>query len=330
MDEEFQEELMKLIANILNSEKLAVKNVNGSDQTGNDYLKFIESQLKTFQTDEALQAQTVYDSTIKKEMEKLVNSCLELYLDLGNKGTVNSKEDLEALHQSSKKEALKTYDETKKLGSAEDFTKFRTLLEKRIEKTYVEVKAQLEKEQKALQAAKEKLRLEMEEKQKIEVERMENEKKAAEDRLEAEKQKAKEKLEHEEKLKQQEIAELNKKAELEQKALEEQKEQERLKKDEEIKRIEDDLEAKRIEAEKVKKEKEEKEQKLKMEEEEERIKKEKLEKMKEAKLEEGRKQRMREEKQMEMSRNSGKFLYHSASSNCVKRLVQVFLFVCLN
>ncbi|CAG9811790.1 unnamed protein product [Chironomus riparius] len=271
MDEEFQDELKALISHILNPQQLGIKKVDGCVLTGEEYLNFIQVQFEVFQTDEALQAQTVYDSTIKKEMEKLIRSCLEQYKDLGHKGKglVNTEDDLEALHRKCKSEALKTFDDSKKLGGPEDFTKFRMLLKKRVEKTYEEIKTQIINERIAIEEAKEKLRLEMEQKQRIEVERIEREKKAAEERLEVEKQKAKEKLELEEKLKEQEIAKLNEQAEQERKALEEQKERQKQEKEETIKTIEDEVEAKRIQIENAKK--------IKEAEEEERKKEEKLE-----------------------------------------------------
>ncbi|CAG9812176.1 unnamed protein product [Chironomus riparius] len=227
MDEDFRDQLFTLIDYLLKPEQLAVKKINGNETNGEDFLSFILTELKDFQTDDLLKSQTLRDLMTEKEMEALISFCIEHYKEVGNrnKGTIQNDEDIPKLHEQCKKEALDKYDSSKKMGNDVDSKRFRRVLEERIEQLFTDLIVQLENDKKKLEDETEKLRSELDERQKKELEKIEHEKKLAEERLEAGRKKAKEALEHEAKLKEEEIVKINKQAEQEQIAAQQQREE---------------------------------------------------------------------------------------------------------
>lgn len=68
MDEEFKEELIRLIPHILAPENLVVKKINNKDLNSSEMKEYIESYFTLFQSDSLPQAQSIYESTIDKQM----------------------------------------------------------------------------------------------------------------------------------------------------------------------------------------------------------------------------------------------------------------------
>jgi len=236
MDEDFKDELIILINFLLNPERLALKKINGNLLNGEDFLEFLLNQLKLFQTDELLKAQTLRDSMTEKEMDALVNSCTEYYkeLEIKNKITLKTEEDIPALHEQCKNEALDKYDSSKKMGNPDDCTRFRRVLDDKIEQLFKELIAQIENGRKMVENETEKIRLQMENELKMDIEKFKQEKKMNEKRMEAEQQKARDDLENENKLKEQEI---KLQVELKCIAIDKQKEEDRIATENEIKSI---------------------------------------------------------------------------------------------
>lgn len=218
MDEEFKEELEVIIGKLLSPENLVLKKINGKDLKGVELKEYIESYFKLFQSDTLPQAQSIYESTIDKQMNILIDKCLESYKenivknqDLLEEGT------LHIFHEMSKNKTLILFKEEKKMGNLEHERKYKAELEAKMEKMFTEWKdrslksiQQLKQEKrKTEEAIMEKVRLEQEaleaeritkekqaelERQKelqlIEGEKYEAEKRAMDLRLEAEKERA--------------------------------------------------------------------------------------------------------------------------------------------
>lgn len=218
MDQEFKEELVIIIEKLLGPDNLVLKKINGKDLKCLELKEYIESYFKLFQSDTLPQAQSIYESTIDKQMNILISKCLDSYKenivknqDLLEEGT------LHIFHEMSKNKTLIIFKDEKKMGNNEHEKKYKSQLDTQMEKLYLEWKDRTEKnlknlkneKQKTEEAIKEKLRLEQEaleaeritrdkqaelERQKelqlIENDKYEAEKKAMDSRLDAEKERA--------------------------------------------------------------------------------------------------------------------------------------------
>ncbi|CRK90025.1 CLUMA_CG003750, isoform A [Clunio marinus] len=219
MDEEFKDELVVIIEKLLKPENLILKKINSKDLKGFEVKEYIQSYFTLFQSDTLPQAQSIYESTIDKQMNILISKCLESYkLNALKNQDLLEENNLHIFHEMSKSKTLIMFSEEKKMGNAEHARKYKMKLEAEMEKSYNEWKdrslksiQQLKEEKKKTEEAmKEKLRLEQEaleaeritrekqaelERQKelqlIENEKYEAEKKAMDSRLEAEKERAK-------------------------------------------------------------------------------------------------------------------------------------------
>lgn len=218
MDEEFKEELQIIIEKLLAPEKLILKKINSKDLRGFEVKEYIESYFKLFQSEKLPEAQSIYESTIDKQMGILIEKCMGAY-----KANVVKNQDLlqesniNVFHEMSKSKTLLLFKDEKKMGNAEHEKKYKAKLEAEMEKTFKEwsdrsikslqqIKAEKKKTEEAM---KEKHRLEQEaleaaritkqkqeelERQKelqlIENDKYEAEKKAIDARLEVEKERA--------------------------------------------------------------------------------------------------------------------------------------------
>ncbi|XP_070509052.1 atlastin-like [Chironomus tepperi] len=218
MDEEFKEELQKVIEHLLLPNNVILKKINSKDLKGSEMKEYIDSYFQLFQSDTLPQAQSIYESTIEKQMSILLEKCIDHYkqtIFLSN--DLLTEENLHIVHEMSKNKTLIMFKEEKKMGNIEHERKFKVKLEEQMEKLYNEWKDQKKitfeqiKEQKAKQQAlyEEQLRLEEEAKeakhkaeinlielnkakelQKIEEEQFQTQKALLEARLEAENQRA--------------------------------------------------------------------------------------------------------------------------------------------
>ncbi|XP_070497363.1 uncharacterized protein [Chironomus tepperi] len=251
IDEDFTEELDKLVDHLLKPENLAVKKVNGSGLNGDEFYEYVNSQLSVFEKDELLQSQSVLQSMTMKEMEILLSACIEHYKQVGNEHRKNIQNECEIplIHEKSKESAMQMYNEAQKMGSAGEHENYRKVLDRKIEEIFKDLIQQHEKEKRRLKEEKEKLEKEMEEKQRKELERIQKEKEAAEAQLEKVKQESKKALELENQKKQQELDEITQKLNEECAEIEKRKELARQTADDEIRALHDKVEETRIEAE---------------------------------------------------------------------------------
>jgi len=218
MDEEFKEELQKIIEHLLLPNNVILKKINSKDLKGTEVKEYIDSYFQLFQSDTLPQAQSIYESTIEKQMSILLEKCIDHYkqtIYLSN--DLLTEENLHIVHEMSRNKTLIMFKEEKKMGNIEHERKFKVKLDEQMDKLYNEWKDQKKitfeqiKEQKAKQQAlyEEQLRLEEEAKEarhkaeiqlielnkakelkKIEDEQFQTQKALLEARLEAESQRA--------------------------------------------------------------------------------------------------------------------------------------------
>ncbi|XP_070497343.1 uncharacterized protein [Chironomus tepperi] len=255
-DEDFTEELDKLVDHLLKPENLVIKKVNGSALNGDEFYEYLNGQLKVFEKDELLQSQSLLQSMTMKEMEILLSACIEHYKQVGNEHRQNIQNECEIplIHEKSKEAAMTMYNEAQKMGSAGEHENYRKVLDRKIEEIFKDLMQQHEKEKRRLKEEKEKLEKEMEEKQRKELERIQKEKEAAEAQLEKVKQESKKALELENQKKQQELDEITQKLNEECAEIEKRKEVARQAADDQIKAFHDKVEETRIEVERSRRE----------------------------------------------------------------------------
>jgi hypothetical protein len=210
MEEDFKDELQALIEHLLSPERLVVKKINAGSLDSAKYYDFLSDYFKLFQSNELPRAQSIYESTVEKQMTFLVNDSFERYKELlfKNKDLIDSVDQIPILHEASKNAALIAFKDAKKMGNAGHKSKFEQTLIDTIEKSFVMFKSQTEAHIKDVNEQKEKTRLALEEKERAYREQVENEKKAAEKLLELERLSSEQKIAQEQYKKEKEIAEL--------------------------------------------------------------------------------------------------------------------------
>ena len=141
IDEEFKQELVILIPKILAPENIVLKKINNKDLNCFEMKEYIESYFTLFQSDTLPEAQSIYESTIDKQMNILIGKCMESYkLNIYKNQDFMTEKNLHIFHEMSKSSTILRYKEEKKMGNAEHDKKYRVELEKQIEKMYLEWK----------------------------------------------------------------------------------------------------------------------------------------------------------------------------------------------
>jgi atlastin len=190
MDEEFKDELVITIEKLLGPDNLVLKKINGKDLKGLELKEYIESYFKLFQSDTLPQAQSIYESTIDKQMSILIGKCLDSYKenivknqDLLEEGT------LHIFHEMSKSKTFIMFTEEKKMGNNEHERKYKAQLGTQMEKMFVEWKDRTEKNLRHLKDEKKKTEDAINEKNRLEQEALEAERITREKQAELERQK---------------------------------------------------------------------------------------------------------------------------------------------
>lgn len=219
MDQEFKHELSLLIEHLLSADKLVVKKINGTELNGTKFCEYFIQYLQLFQSDKLPATQTIYESTIEKQMYLLIADCVSDYKQtlFQNQDLLTTVQQIPMFHEMSKNKALILFNDSKKMGNLDHAKKFYAVLQKKIKLFYKEWSNISAKNIETLQAERENVRLAMEEKRKIEFEQIQNEKRAAEKLAEMEKFSVLKAIEQQEILKEMEVAKMQLKIEHENK-----------------------------------------------------------------------------------------------------------------
>ena len=168
MDDDFKDELKKVIEFLLNSKNLVPRKVNGVSLTATEYFKYVQKCIALFQSDELPQVKTICDSTVDKDMNKLINLCFGNCKDVirSKLKDIKNRNDLHHLYETAMKVGMDLYDKSKKMGDNEHEEKYRKILEDKIKIYMKEVAVKEERNFKAIEEEAEKLKMVYEQKEK--------------------------------------------------------------------------------------------------------------------------------------------------------------------
>ena len=190
MDEEFKDELKLIIEKLLGPDNLVLKKINGKDLKGQELKEYIESYFILFQSDTLPQAQSIYESTIDKQMSILITKCVDSYKEniVKNQDLVDEG-NLHIFHEMSKAKTLIMFKDEKKMGNLEHERKYKAQLEAEMNKLFTEWKERTEKNLQSLREEKKRTEAAIVEKMKLEQEAIEAERITREKQAELERQK---------------------------------------------------------------------------------------------------------------------------------------------
>ncbi|XP_070497542.1 atlastin-2-like [Chironomus tepperi] len=173
MDEEFKEEIEKLIDHLLKPDNLVPKRINGKDVKSSEFLAYIDQYFKLFSSNLLPEAQSIYETTVEQQLSFLINSCFDNYLKSiqDHESSIISINYVSIVHKMCKLQSLLLFKDSMKMGNSEHERKFRKNLENRIdnfyaawaEKTTAKVRKDVEEKEKSRLAALEMERLKCEE-----------------------------------------------------------------------------------------------------------------------------------------------------------------------
>lgn len=138
MTTEFKAELINVIEHLLSPKNLTIKKFNNETLTSEKYLKYIKIYLAMFYSEYLPKAQTVYESTIKQQLEIVVDSCYDEYTNeiKSKKSLINSIEQIPFFHEMITLKAVLKYNDSVKMGNIELHLKFKEILISKIDKNY--------------------------------------------------------------------------------------------------------------------------------------------------------------------------------------------------
>jgi hypothetical protein len=176
MDEEFKVELQRIIEHLLKSDSLVLKKINSKDLRGVELKEYIDQYFKLFQSDTLPQAQSIYESTIDKQMSILIARCVDHYKELIVKNQdLLAEENLHIFHDMAKNKTLIMYKDEKKMGNSDHERRFKAVLEETLDKLFTEWKDRTLKSFEQIKEEKAKTEAAILEKAQLEKEAMEAE-----------------------------------------------------------------------------------------------------------------------------------------------------------
>lgn len=224
MNEDFKDELQKTIEFLLEPDNLNkwTKKINGKYVNGREFLEYIKLYFKLMKSDQLPKVQTIYESIIEREIESLVNVCVQKYMDIvsKNKSIITCIDHILTIHDSSKNQAICMYIEAKKMGDLKHETKFRKILEQKIESNYKYWRNEIEANIIKIEKENKKIEEDMKNKYKRDREMMEKDKQRMEQKYKDELKKVQASLEQMKLTKNNEIEKLKKQVKEEREAQE--------------------------------------------------------------------------------------------------------------
>lgn len=138
MDEDFRDELKLLIESIFKPEALVIKKIDGKDLIASEYQSYTEKFLKLFQSDDLPKPQSIYETTVEKQLRFVVDECVEeykerIFIAVPYMTTIKN---IEQMHEKCKGSVLTLFQRKKKMGSASHIENFKKILEDEIEKLF--------------------------------------------------------------------------------------------------------------------------------------------------------------------------------------------------
>ena len=144
MDEDFKDELKILIETLLHPDKLVIKKINNLELTAAELRSYIDVYFRVFQSNEIVEAQSLYEITVTEQINNLIQKAMQTYkenlIKANRLDASNFVAKLNDAHQDSKTIAINQFNNAHKMGSAKIHLKFRNELENKIEQTFSEWK----------------------------------------------------------------------------------------------------------------------------------------------------------------------------------------------
>ncbi|KAL7014862.1 hypothetical protein ACKWTF_016156 [Chironomus riparius] len=202
MDEEFVKELAILIDHLLKPERLVLKKVNQNKLQAAEYFGYLDEYFHLFQSEEIPEAKTIYEITVDKNMNTLIDSCYDQYVQniFQNEELIETSDQIVIVHRMSKNDALLLYKTSKKMGNKNHDLKFKDILSLKIEEYYKSWLNTSETNLKEIEEQKEKTRKLFQEKHEYQLQMIDDEKAALEEMLKEMESENKSIIEREEKL----------------------------------------------------------------------------------------------------------------------------------
>lgn len=175
MDDDFKDELKKVIEFLLNSKNLIPRKVNGVCLKAPEYLQYVRKCVTLFQSDELPQVKTICDSTVDKDINKLINICFSSCKDVikSKLKDIKNRNELQHLYETAMKVGMNLYDKSHKMGDNEHEVKYRKILEDKIKIYMKEVAIKEELNFKTIEEETKKLKMVYEQKDKEQVSKFE-------------------------------------------------------------------------------------------------------------------------------------------------------------
>ena len=143
MDEEFRDELKAVISHLLNPENLVTKKINNVEMTAEMVNEYFQQYVALFQAGSSVQPQSIYEATIDRFMMAIVVKCFDVFKNqvANNKNAIQDENGITQVFNTSKEAAIALYNAERKMGTAEHETKYREILNKKMEEDSIEWKA---------------------------------------------------------------------------------------------------------------------------------------------------------------------------------------------
>ncbi|KAL7041873.1 hypothetical protein ACKWTF_000935 [Chironomus riparius] len=138
MDEEFKEELEKIIELLLLPKNMVLKKVNGQELTGMELKDYIMQFFKIFQSDDIPETLTIYELTVESNMNSLIKKCIDDYKKTmyRNRELISNEESIQIMHKNCKDRALELFNKERKMGSIDHEEKFKAKLNSEIDSIF--------------------------------------------------------------------------------------------------------------------------------------------------------------------------------------------------
>ncbi|CAG9802094.1 unnamed protein product [Chironomus riparius] len=155
MDEDFKEELQSLVESLLLPDNLIKKKINSMDLNVKEMKQYIQHYLKLFQTNQIPKVSSIYELTVERFMNNMIDQCVEDYkLSIYRNEDIINEDNIVEIHNKCKERTLTMYDDEKKMGNLGHAITFRSKLEEDIEKYFVEYRDQKEENLEKLKEAR--------------------------------------------------------------------------------------------------------------------------------------------------------------------------------
>lgn len=139
MDEDFIVELKQFIPELLKPEKLIAKKINNIEVTGGLMNDYFQQYVSMFQSNQSPRAESIYETTIEKFMNNMVESSFDSYKK--KLKSPQNENEIQKCWDEARDKTLREFETAKKMGTREHSTKYREILLKKIENHFIEFHA---------------------------------------------------------------------------------------------------------------------------------------------------------------------------------------------